>query len=298
MALVTKSNVSMDVNQAEQVIAGALAGEALDIGAACYLKSSDGLIYMTNATSSNEAAEVLGFTPRAVAIGQPVTLFGNGTRFKYGTALTPGDTLYAAATAGRLDTAATTGDAFGAAIVLTATDIMIMRHANRLISATVGAGTISVTELANDAVETAKIKNVNVTEGKLEVGAAGAGLTGLIAKFIASGNAIGGLPVIHHVLVVAGANGNTDITLTHKTRVVFVIVHPRTSVTSATLQVKNVANNLSDAIIAAVAGVTTFCGSLAIAYDTIAAGTVLRVTGAGGATQPDADVYVIGFRVA
>lgn len=299
MALVTRiASASMDVVQAEQVVAGLIAGEALDVAAPCYIKSSDGMVYMTNATSSNEAAEVIGFTPRAVAVGQPVTLFGNGTRFQYGSALTPGDVLYAAATAGRLDTAATTGDAFGAAIVLTATDILVMRHANRLTSATVGAGTISVTELANDAVETAKIKDVNVTQAKIEVGAAGAGLTGLVTKFVASGNVIGGIPVVHHMLVVAGANGNTDITLTHKTRIVDVIVHPRTTVASAVCTVKNVANTITNAIAGDTAGKATHATDIAVAYDTIAAGTVLRATFSGGATQPDCDVYVIGFRTA
>ena len=301
MSLVTRSaKASMDASTGMYApqLTGLYAGEVLDIVAPCYIKSSDGKVYMSNATSANEAAEVAGFTPRAVASGQPVTLLGIGARFRYGTSLTPGDIYYLGATAGRLDTAATTGDAFGYAQAVDATDIVIIRGAPVLVSATVGAGTITVTELGNDAVETAKIKNVNVTQAKIEVGAAGAGLTGLVTKFVAAGNVIGGIPVIHHVLVAAGANGDTDVTLTHKTRIVAVIVHPRTSVASATLQVKNVANALSDAMVAAVAGVSTLNASLVVAQDTIAAGAIMRVTAAGGATQPDADVYVIGYRVA
>lgn len=299
MTLVTRSTTaSIDANQANQVSAGLLAGEALDLVSACYIKSSDGLVYMSNGTSANEAAEVVGFTPRAVASGQPVTLFGPGSRFKYGSGLTPGDVYYLGATAGRLDTAATPGDAFGYARAESATDIVILRSLPVLTSATVGAGTIDATALASDAVTTVKILDANVTQAKLEVGAAADGITGLVTQFIASGNVIGGIPVLHHVLVVAGANGNTDITLTHKTRIVMAWAHPRTSVASATLQVKNVTNALSDAMVAAVAGVVTPAASIAVAYDDIAAGTVLRVTGAGGATQPDADVYVLGFRVA
>jgi len=299
MSLFTRSDLaSLDTNQAHQVVAGLLAGEVLDVCAPCYIKSSDGLVYMSNGTSANEAAEVVGFTPRHVHAGEPVTLYGPGSRFRYGSGLTPGDMMYLGATAGRLDTAATTGDAFGYAIVISATDILIVRTRPVLTSATVGAGTIGPTELAANAVETAKIADVNVTQAKIEVGAAGAGLTGLVAKFIASGNVIGGIPVLHHILVVAGANGNTDITLTHKTRIVAAWVHPRTSVTSAAVTLKNVANTLSDAIVGAVAGAVTQAASLAIAYDTIAAGTVLRATFAGGATQPDCDIYVLGFRVA
>jgi hypothetical protein len=294
----TKAGMDASTGMYAPQLTGLIAGEALDVVAPCYIKSSDGLVYMSNATSANEAAEVVGFTPRAVAIGQPVTLFGIGARFRYGTGLTPGNVLYLGATAGRLDTAATTGDAFGYAVVITATDIVIIRGMPVLTSATVGAGTISVTELANDAVETAKIKDVNVTQAKLEVGAAGAGLTGLVTKFVADGNVIGGIPVIHHAVVAAGANGNTDITLTHKTRIVDIIVKPRTSVASAVCTVKNVTDTMSDAMVAAVAGVQTHAASIAVAYDTIAAGTVLRATFSGGATQPDADVYYIGYRVA
>jgi hypothetical protein len=289
MSLVTRSaDANLDSNQAEQILSGLFAGEALDVAAPCYIKSSDGLVYMSNGTSANEAAEVVGFTPRATALGQPVTLFGPNSRFRYGTSLTPGDIYYLGATAGRLDTGATTGDAFGYAQAVTDRDIIIIRTCPVLTSATVGAGSIGTTELAN----------LGVTQGKIEVGAASAGLSGLVARFVASGNVIGGIPVIHHILMVAGANGDTDITLTHKTRIVAVWVHPRTSVTSAVVTVKNVTNAITNAIVAAVAGVVNHADSLAIAYDTIAAGTVLRATGSGGATQPDCDVYVLGFRVA
>jgi len=300
MTLIARSLLaSLDINQQHQAVAGLIAGAALDVCAPCYIKSSDGKVYMSDATAANEAAEVVGFTPRAVPIGQPVTLFGPGSRFKYSDSLlTPGDKYYLGATAGRLDAAPTTGDAFGYAQALTPEDIVIFRVFHGLTSATVGDGTITAAKLAADAVETAKILNVNVTQAKIEVGAAGAGLTGLVAKFVASGNVIGGIPVIHHILMVAGANGNTDITLTHKTRIIGVWVHPRTSVASAVVTVKNVADALTDAIVAAVAGVINPAASLAVAYDTIAAGTVLRATGSGGITQPDCDVYVLGMRVA
>jgi len=301
MALITRAtNAGIDTSTAMYApqITGLIAGEALDVAAPCYIKSSDGLVYMSNATSANEAAEVAGFTPRAVAISQPVTLFGAGARFQYGTGLTPGNILYLGATAGRLDDGATTGDAFGYAVVLTATDIMVIKTMHCLTSATVGAGTIDATALASNAVTTTKILAANVTEAKLEVGAAGAGITGLVTKFSAANNVIGAIPVLHRVTVVAGANANTDVTLTHKTRIIDVWVRPSTSVTSATLQVKNVTNAVTDAMVAAVANTVVRCASIDPTYQDIAAGTVLRVTGAGGATQPDADVYILGLRVA
>jgi hypothetical protein len=130
MALVTPaSDVSVDGSTAQFApqITGLLAGEDLLAAAPCYIKTSDGKVYMSNGTAANEAAEVVGFTPRAAKSGQAITLFGKGTRFKYGSALTIGDKLYIAATAGRLDTAATTGDALGVAQVITATDIRVIR---------------------------------------------------------------------------------------------------------------------------------------------------------------------------
>jgi hypothetical protein len=108
-------------------ITGMVAGEDLTVAAPCYIKASDGKVYQSNGTAAAEAAKVDGFTPRAVKANQPVTLFGKGARFSYGSGLTIGATLYVAATAGGLDTAATTGDAVGVARVLTATDIRVIR---------------------------------------------------------------------------------------------------------------------------------------------------------------------------
>lgn len=131
MALITRSTTaSIDMVTARNApqISGLYAGEALDVCAPCYIKSSDGKVYMCNATADNEAAEFAGFTPRAVAADEPVTLYGLGTRMKYGSSLTPGNILYLGATAGRLDSDMTTGDRLGIAIVVTATDIMAIRQ--------------------------------------------------------------------------------------------------------------------------------------------------------------------------
>lgn len=345
MALITRSTTaSLDKNQAVQASAGLLAGEALDLVAPCYIKSSDGLVYMSNATAADEEAEVVGFTARAVSIGQPVTLFGPGTRFSYGTGLTPGDVLFLGATNGRLDSAATVGDTIGYARVESATDIVIVRSLPVLVSATLGDGTVALTKLAALArgsmisgqtagnVPTAivakgdgkilvgdgtDVNSVSVSgdvtlantgavtiaagaveQSMIEPGAAGAGLTGLVTKFVAADNVIGGLPVVHKVAIAAGANATKAITFTHKTEIIEIIVRPLTSVAGATCSVTNVANAMSDAMVAAVAGVQTHAASIVPAQKTIAAGAELRVTFAGGATQPDADVYIIGMRVA
>lgn len=128
MSLITRSaNASIDANQARQILAGLLAGETIPEACPCYIKTSDGLLYMANGTAANEAAEVVGFSARAVVAGNPVTLFGPGSRFQYGSGLTPGNVLYLGATAGRLDSAPTVGDGVGVAQVISTTDIVILR---------------------------------------------------------------------------------------------------------------------------------------------------------------------------
>jgi hypothetical protein len=134
MATITKaSKPSMDANQANQVATGDLyAGEDLAAVAPCYIKLSDGKVYMSDGAASNEAAKFHGFTARATLTGEPVTLFGAGTRFKFGSGMTPGTTLFIAASdaytdPGNLADAASTGDSKGTAFAVSASDIVVCR---------------------------------------------------------------------------------------------------------------------------------------------------------------------------
>ena len=108
-----------------QVAGDLYAGEALDAVAACRI-AADGLVYMSNGTANDANARFNGFTARAVAAGQPVTLYRLGARFGYGTGLTPGAQYFVAATAGRLDTAATTGGLVAIAEAINTTDIQVI----------------------------------------------------------------------------------------------------------------------------------------------------------------------------
>lgn len=128
MALVPRAaDASVDASTA--MLAGQIpdliAGEDLEIGP-CYI-NADGKAYASNGTAANAAAKCRGFCARSVKAGQPVTLFGPGTRFRYSTGMTPGADLYVAATAGRLDTAATTGGTSPVAYAKDATDIIVIR---------------------------------------------------------------------------------------------------------------------------------------------------------------------------
>jgi hypothetical protein len=133
MALVARSaNASLESERGRFVphLTGNLyAGAAIDAGAPCHIKT-DGLVYMSNGTAANEAAKFDGFAPRAYAIGEAVALFGVGAIFHYSeAALTPGQNLFIAATAGRLDDAATTGDAVGVARAINSRLIRVIRNA-------------------------------------------------------------------------------------------------------------------------------------------------------------------------
>ncbi len=131
MALVSKSTkAQIDVVSAQhaQQIAGNLyAGEALGTIAPCRIHT-DGLVYMSNATAANAEAQIDGWTPRAYAVGEAVTLFGRGVRAKYSDgSLTPGQTLYIHTVDGQLNDTATTGDPTGVARAINTEDIRFIR---------------------------------------------------------------------------------------------------------------------------------------------------------------------------
>lgn len=126
------AGASMDTSTgmfAPQVTGNLYAGEALAAVAPCYIKASDGKVYMSNGTAANEAAKFDGFTPRACAIGEPVTLFGIGARFRYGSGMAIGTNLFISATAGLLADAATTGGTVAVARTVSSTDIRVILNA-------------------------------------------------------------------------------------------------------------------------------------------------------------------------
>jgi hypothetical protein len=133
MTLITRSTgvtvETISAAHANQIPAsiGLKAGAALDAAAPCYIRASDGAVFMSNGTTGNEAAKVDGFTGKAYASGEAVTLWGRGVIFEYGASLTIGATYYVGATAGRLDDAATPGDSVGVARAITTKHIRVIR---------------------------------------------------------------------------------------------------------------------------------------------------------------------------
>lgn len=157
---------------------------------------------------------------------------------------------------------------------------------------TVAAGSVGTTELTD----------LGVTQAKLEVGAAGAGLSGLVLKFAADANVIGAVPVVHRIAVASGANGNVDVALTHKTRILdgwYVMKGAGTA--GCTLQLKNVTTAITEASDCSAKSDKdkTSWTSIDDAQHEIAAGANLRVSKAStGGDFPGAEVYVLGVRVA
>ncbi len=126
------AGASMDTSTgmfAPQITGNLYAGEALDAVAPCYIKGSDGKVYMSNGTAATEPAKFDGFTPRACRAGEPVTLFGIGARFRYGSGMTPGAALFVSTTAGLLADAASTGGTVAVARAISATDIRVILNA-------------------------------------------------------------------------------------------------------------------------------------------------------------------------
>ena len=98
MALVTVSAVAgLDASSgmyAPQISDGLVAGETIGSTSQavtpCYIKASDGKVYQCNATAAGEAARLAGFAVRYALAGEPITLFGIGTKLEYSTGMTPG----------------------------------------------------------------------------------------------------------------------------------------------------------------------------------------------------------------
>ena len=107
-------------------ISGFHAGEALAAGDACYIKTSDGLIYRSTGAALNAAAVVDGFVPADCPIGEATSLYFD-VQFYYGAALSPGSYVYlSGTTAGGLDTAASTGGLTPIGRVIDATRIRLV----------------------------------------------------------------------------------------------------------------------------------------------------------------------------
>lgn len=125
-------------------------------------------------------------------------------------------------------------------------------------------------------------------------------LDGANAANVAASNVIGGLEVLHRIDLAAGALAETDVVLTHKTRVIDAwLVLRGAGVSTTTVKVQNGATTITDAMAASGSDKALVrCATLDDAQWEIAAGGTLRVKSETGASQPACTVFVRGIRVA
>lgn len=131
-----------------------------------------------------------------------------------------------------------------------------------------------------------------------------AALNGYNVNTVADANTTGGIPVLHRIAIAGGAAGNTDVVLTHKTRILdaWAVHTGGAGETSDTVQVLNGSNPITDAMSWAGADKAIVrAASIDDAYHEIAAGGTLRVTTTDDDTGGDVGagvVYVLGVRIA
>ena len=178
-------------------------------------------------------------------------------------------------------------------------------QADRYSTQTIAAGTVTTAMLEADAIDGTRLADdacdsEHYTNGSVDlVHLAAASLDGTIAKVVADDNVIGGVPVVHRIDIADGA-GDTDVTLTHKTRVIRVDVVKTAANGGAgdTVTIKNGSNAITDAIDLQINDKEfTGAGEIDDAQHEIAASGTLKVT-AANATNNACTVYVYGLRVA
>lgn len=131
MTAVVASNPSMDGVTAQKagVISDLKAGGTIAPLVACVIEA-DGDVVPSNATAATLPGAIHGVIPRGAVVGEPVALYGVGTRFQWDDTggLTPGAQYFVLANAaGGIDDTATVGDTLGAFIAVSTTDLVLIR---------------------------------------------------------------------------------------------------------------------------------------------------------------------------
>lgn len=122
----TPSLSSVLPNPSANKISGLLAGEAIAVGDACYIKS-DGKVWRSTGAAANAAAKVDGWALVAAAANEGVTLVFD-VNIRYGAGLTPGARYYLSGTvAGGIADAASTGGTAPIAFAVDATRIRALQ---------------------------------------------------------------------------------------------------------------------------------------------------------------------------
>lgn len=124
-------------------------------------------------------------------------------------------------------------------------------------------------------------------------------LNGGYTANLLAGDTVPGVEVVYRQDIVAGALADIDIVMPRKFRVTDAwLILRGAGVATTTLQVKNTATAITDAMAASgAAKALVRAATIDSAQWEIPAAGILRISSATGATQPDATVYVRGHYV-
>jgi hypothetical protein len=118
-----------------------------------------------------------------------------------------------------------------------------------------------------------------------------------LAQNVADNNTAPGATVVHVFKVPDAATGDIDIIVTDKIEVIDVVVQKQNGAGAAnTMQIKNGATAITDAIACAVDNAITRAGTIDDSQSVIAAGGTLRLTATRAAGTRNALVTVIGIK--
>jgi hypothetical protein len=119
--IVRRASITVETRSAQhaaQIPAslGVVAGTAISGGMPCYIGTADGKVYpcQGGTAASSDAYALDGWAGKDYQADEPVTLWGKGVIFQYGTDLTPGAALYFGTAVGGL-----AGTAAGTAVAVT-----------------------------------------------------------------------------------------------------------------------------------------------------------------------------------
>lgn len=184
------------------------------------------------------------------------------------------------------------GDGLSAPADITLADgKIIVGNASAVGAAVTPSGDVTVTNTGVTAIGAGKVTQA------MDVAAS---RDGTVVKVAANANVIGAIPVVHRIDIAAGALADTDVVLTHKTRVIDAwVVLTGAGVANTTLKVQNGATTITNAMdVSGSDKALIRAATIDDAQHEIAAAGTLRIKTETGATQPACTVYVTGLRVA
>lgn len=128
MADITIISGGLDTNNLGLRYNAMVAGEDIAACEAVYISGANTVSKASsvNTITTSGESKFIGLAPKDYKAGEPMTVFGVGSRFKYSVGMDAGDYLYVSNTAGKLTDEGNAADR-PVAIVLNSTDIQITR---------------------------------------------------------------------------------------------------------------------------------------------------------------------------